>query len=137
MSIVIGINKLHSLSARGKFGRSGGFGLIRFGYNYFGFYSPHSGIYQRRKLKKSNGYVKTTFYRPTNPQTVKQQNWRAVCAYGWVRWSVLSTDQKKQYRLLGRKYKMSGPNLFFRNWLKSPTHGFGKIIFSYNRFGLQ
>mgnify|MGYP007099592342 CR=1 FL=1 len=44
------LGKLLSIEARGKFGYSGAFGRIAFGFNRFGFYNWYCGIYQKKNL---------------------------------------------------------------------------------------
>ena len=132
---VTGTSKLLSLDARGKFGRSGGFGRIAFGYTYLGFYSWYAGIYQKRYFYGEPYLSKSKFYRPINPQTLKQQNWRFVCSYGVYLWQNLDLELKNKYNERAKKKKMSGYNLFISEWLKTSTSGFGRILFGYNAFG--
>lgn len=132
-----GLEKLNSLDARGKFGFSGGFGRITFGYFRFGFYSKFSGIYSKKYYYGEPYISRMKFYRPTNPQTIKQQNWRAICAYAWVLWADVDSDQREQYRLQADKLGITGPNLFMSKWLKNRHGGFGNILFSYNYFGFS
>lgn len=133
--LVKGLDKLLSLDTRGTFARSGGFGKLQFSYNYFGFNTKWAGIYSGKKTKKGRGLSKMKFYRPSNPQTITQQNWRSVCAYAWVLWADFSDETKEQYKIKGKKLKMGGANYFMRTWLTYPTRGFGRIIFGYTRFG--
>lgn len=130
-----GFYKIMSVHVRGKFGRGGGFGRISLGYNFFGFYSIYSGIWQKKYHYGKPYQSKMRFYRPTNPRTVKQQNWRAVCAYGWVLYNSLTLEEKSVYAQKSKELAMSGGNLFMSDWLKSPTSGFGRIFCGYNRFG--
>lgn len=132
---VTGTSKLLSIDARGKFGRSGGFGRIAFGYNFFGFYSWYAGIYQKRYFYGEPYLSKSKFYRPTNPKTLVQMNWRYTYSWGIYLWQNLDLKTKKSYNKRALKKKMSGYNLFISEWLKYPTCGFGKIIFSHNAFG--
>ena len=132
-----GLLKMYSLDARGKFGRGGGFGRISFGYNYFGFYSIFSGIYQKKYYYGEPYISKSKFYRPTNPQTLKQQNWRYVNAYGVYLWQNFDSETKIFWNENGRIKKMSGYNAWLSYWLKNPTFGFGLILFGRNIFGYR
>ncbi len=129
-------DKMAGFDIRGSFGYSGAFGRIAFGFNRFGFYDWRAGIYQRKYYFGKPYISKMKFYRPTNPRTVAQQNWRAICAYAWVLWALLNDAARNRLRSRAAKINMSGSNLFMREWLRTPSCGFGKTIFSYNAFGL-
>lgn len=116
--IVSEMQKLNSLDARGTFGYSGGFGLIKFSYNRFGFYSQYSGIYSRKKLVKGWGLSRMTFYRSSNPQTTLQQAWRTVFANGKSAYDLLTAPQKARLRKQAINYRMTGYNLFMSRWLQ-------------------
>ncbi len=131
------LDKLLSLDARGAFGFSGGFGKIRFGYTKLGYYTKYAGIYSKQHNKKPFAISLKQFYRPSNPKTVKQMNWRYTLAYFWEVWYTLTPTEKESWRLKGMKKKMTGANAFMSQQLKNPTGGFGKILFSYNRFGFR
>lgn len=135
MAEVKGLEKALSLNLRGKLGRAGGFGRVTFGYNSFGFYSPYFGIFQKHYYYGRGYTSRMRFYRPTNPQTVPQQNWRATAAYAWVLWAALTDDQKYDWRQRAQALGITGANLFMSHWLKNPPAGFGSISFGYNRFG--
>lgn len=119
MTIITGMDKLMSLDARGLFGYSNGYGLIRFGYNKRGLRTDTAGIYQRKRLANGWGISRMKIYRPTNPQTTTQQNWRAVFAEGWTHYNALTSEQKVLLSKEARNYRMSGANLFMRRWLHS------------------
>lgn len=110
--------RLMSLDARGKFGYSGGFGAIRYGYACFGFFSEYAGIYQKKWGSKSLTIARQRFYGPTNPRTVAQQAWRAVFAAGWGEYRALTDAEKVRLSKLARSYQLSGPQLFMRYWLR-------------------
>jgi len=111
--------KLYSLDVRGEIGYSGGFGLIAFGWNRFGFYNVMCGIYAKFRTLKGPKLVRKVFYRPTNPQTVPQQAWRSIFADGKVAWDSLTLDQKKLYNKKAQSRRMTGYNLFMSQWLQS------------------
>ncbi len=106
------------IDIRGKLGRGGGFGRVTFGYNFFGFYSMYSGIYQKKYYFGTPYISKMKFYRPTNPRTESQQAWRAIFADGKSAWSSLDPETKEQYRLKGQRRKMTGMNFFLSKYLK-------------------
>lgn len=113
------IDAAASLNIRGELSFSCGFGAIRFAFNRFGLFNPYAGIYQRKKTLKGWRLSKMAFYRVSNPRTSEQQSWRAIFSAGWVAYAALTSDQKKLYTLQARRYRMSGPNLFMREWLRS------------------
>lgn len=120
---------------RGKVGRGGGFGRLCFGYNTFGLYSIYFGIFSKKYYFGKPYISKMKFYRPTNPQTIRQQNWRVIHAYGTFLWQNKDTEQQEPYKLRAYRLKMTGYNLWLSRWLKQPTGGFGQIMFGYNGFG--
>lgn len=113
------MGKLLSLDARGKFGYSGGFGRIAFGYNRFGFYNWFCGIYQKKYFFGRPFISRMKFYRPTNPRTELQQNWRAVCALAVSGWQGLDENTKQMWNKRAKGYHMSGYNLFTKEYLNA------------------
>ena len=113
------IGKAISVEARGKFGYSGAFGRIAFGYNRFGFYSWWCGIYQKKYIWGKPYFSKMKFYRPTNPQTLTQQAWRENIKTGVLAWRDLPSLDKIDFNNRAVPLKMSGYNLFLREWLYS------------------
>ncbi|MES2382888.1 MAG: hypothetical protein V4538_17705 [Bacteroidota bacterium] len=112
------LGKLRSLDARGKFGRSGGFGRIAFGWNWFGFYNWFCGIYSKKYYFGKPYISRMKFYRPTNPQTPTQQAWRATFADAMTAWGALSAPQKEPYIKRAKKLQMTGANLFLKQYLR-------------------
>lgn len=119
MAIVNGLEKLNSLEARGKFAYSGGLGRIRLGYTRLGFYNEMHGVYQRKVTLQGKKTSRMRYYRPTNPQTVPQQAWRANMATMWGVYNTLTSDEKLQLSREARRYRLSGPQLFASRYLKS------------------
>lgn len=113
------LGKLYSLDARGKFGYSGGFGRIAFGYTRLGFYNWFCGIYQKKYFYGKPFISRSKFYRPTNPQTELQQAWRGVVASGWDEWNTFTAEKKEEYKKIGDSRRITGPNAFMSEWLNS------------------
>jgi len=103
----------------GAFGRSNGFGRIRFGFAFFGLFSELPGIYQRQLSGGKKQVFKRNFHSPTNPQTPAQQARRSVFASGVVAWQSLTSEQKSVYNKKAKKFRFEGFNLFMREWLNS------------------
>ena len=78
-----------------------------------------SGVYQRRR---NGGRVVTALIRhmiPKNPRTEGQQANRQKIADGVEAWQNLTSEQKEVYNVRTIGKKMSGYNLFLREYLKS------------------
>lgn len=123
-------DKLLSLDARGKFGMNCEFGLIMPGGSLFGdepplipsFYGapiPTSGVFQHRHKGSKIGVFLLRHFIPKNPRTEEQQANRQKYADGIVSWQGLTTEQKQVYNKRSQGKKMSGYNLFLREYLKS------------------
>jgi hypothetical protein len=113
------MGKLYSLDARGKFGFSGGLGRMALGYNRVGFYNWFCGIYAKHYYYGKPYISRMKFYRPANPQTEAQQAWRAVYADSINSWRALSDNEKKRYNTRAFGQRMSGYNLFQKEYLNS------------------
>lgn len=116
---VEGLDKLNSLDARGRFGYGGGFGRLSFGFNRFGFYSKFCGIYQKKYYYGVPYISKMKMYRPTNPRTAPQQNWRAVFNAGVNAWFALDAESKDIWRRRAKNLHMTGFNKFMSEYLQS------------------
>ncbi len=117
MVLVSGLEKNMSLDTRGRLGFTSGCGLARCGYSRCGASKRFGGIYSRKKTKRGHGISRMRYYMPTNPQTEMQQNWRAVFTAGVGAWRLLTDGERIEYNKIGRKYRMTGYNLFLRRYL--------------------
>lgn len=125
-----GVGEMFALSMRGQVGRSGGFGFISFGKNWFGTEVFNLGIY-RKATKGYNQYtgpptpgqqsyyVMCRTYTPTNPQTIEQQANRQKIADAVSAWQGLTTEQKANYNRNGTRFNRRGYNVFIQEYLKS------------------
>lgn len=96
----------------------------RFGTGYYGTYlfGEQTGFPNRAKnAKRRSGlrHISMKFYRPTNPQTIPQQNWRSTFADGVAGWQSLTTMQKGEYNERAKLLHFTGYHLFLREWLNS------------------
>jgi hypothetical protein len=123
-------DKLLSLDARGKFGVGCEIGVIMPGGFYYGdepplipsLYGapiPTSGVFQHRHKGASVGLFLLRHFIPKNPRTEEQQANRQKYADGIVAWQALTTIQKEVYNKRSQGKKMTGFNLFLREYLKS------------------
>jgi len=117
--VVSGMEQGMSLQLRGQLGFNSGCGMARCGYSRCGASKIFGGIYQRTKTLEGWRIVRKRYHRPTNPQTVPQQAWRAVFAAGVSGYQALTSDQKKALNIEARKYRQSGLTLFLRRYLQS------------------
>ena len=88
------------------------------------------GIYQRRwngynnhsakpKNQRKMYYMRMKYYRPTNPQTSKQQANRAKIARAVSAWHSLSASDRETWRELAKKNNRRGYNYFISEYLKN------------------
>ena len=113
------MGKLLSLDARGKFGYSGGFGRIAFGYTRLGWYSWYCGIYSKHYYYGKPFISRMKFYLPKNNQMEQQQLWRGVLASAVLAWKALDSETKISWNKRVQGRCMSGYNLFISEYLKS------------------
>lgn len=107
-----------SLDVRGRYGYTAGCGFARAGYSRCGASKELGGIYQRKKTLQGKKLSRMRYYRPTNPQTTAQQNWRSVFADGKTAYDALDDGQRMVLSKEARHYRMTGYNLFMRRWLQ-------------------
>jgi hypothetical protein len=119
MTIVYFPDGLLSLTPRGKIGYGRGYGFSTYGYMKYGASFNRSGIYQRKKTLAGWRDSQMRIYAPSNPQTITQQAWRGVFAEGWTAYALLTSEEKLLLSRKARLLRMSGPNLFMREWLKA------------------
>ena len=111
------MGKLYSMDGRGKFGYSGGFGRIAFGYTRLGFYNWFCGIYQKKYYYGKPYIARQRFAWGSNPQTERQQSWRVVVKNGVIAWRALDAPTKKKWNKLASGRRMSGYNAFLSDYL--------------------
>ena len=111
------MGKLLSLDARGRFGYSGGFGRVAFGYTRLGFYNWYCGIYQKRYYYGEPYISKSKFYSSTGGNTERQQYMRGLITTGWAEWATFDAETKLAWRQRGAKRHITGPNCFMSEWL--------------------
>ena len=112
-------DRVYALETRGQFGYSCGFGAIKYGFSLFGFFSLLAGVYSLKHTNLGAKISRMAFYRPANPQTTAQQAWRAVFADGHMQWGTLTTDEKRAYNERATRSRMTGFNLFMREYLSA------------------
>jgi len=108
-----------SFDARGTFGFSAGLGFARCGYSRCASSKDYGGIYASKRTKQGIQVSRMVYYRTSNPQTTRQQTWRAVFRTGFGVWRGLTTSQKALLSKQARNLRMTGFNLFMRRYLSS------------------
>jgi hypothetical protein len=81
--------------------------------------NPRAGIYQIKHTFEGPRISHEKLYRPTNPQTATQQNWRGIFTSGVQAWQGLTSDDKGLYNQRAKRQRLSGFNLFMREWLNA------------------
>ena len=108
-----------SIDASGAFGKGGGLGLMTLGFNYLGYYTKYAGIYVHYKNPGFRYLLRKKHYRPTNPHTIPQENWRDVFRAGRALWATLTPEDHLYWHKRGQNERMSGLNLFMRYYLNN------------------
>lgn len=96
------------------------------------------GIYQRRwngynnkiakpKNQRKMFYIREKYYRPTNPQTSKQQAQRAKMARANEAWRSLAESERQIWRDRAKKLNRRGQPLFISEYLNSEKDRNGKF----------
>lgn len=114
-----GLEALASLTARGRFGSTAAVGFGRCGDARCGSSKLYGGVYQRRRTREGVKISRSRAYQPTDPQTSGQLARRAVFADAISTWGGLTSDTKALYDKRARVLKLSGYNLFIREYLRS------------------
>ena len=117
MAIITPTTHCIAITTQGKIGKPYEYGLKRYGQFKYGWNHPKWGIYQIRTRGPKKRHVKMIHYRPTNPQTVPQQANRQIFADGIIAWQGLTDSAKSVYNNRAKKRRMSGYNLFLREYM--------------------
>ena len=104
---------------RQKLGRTCEYGCRFYGAFFYGEVHDFYGIYQIRKGVNGQIIVKEKFYISINPQTEAQQANRQKYADSVLAWQNLTDEQKLVYNNKAKGRKLSGYNLFQKQYLLS------------------
>jgi hypothetical protein len=130
MTKVIGIRMPYGRGLRKKLGNpqaavSGGYyGEAMFGDGGYGSTNPNPdawfyGIYQMRRCQEGYIPVQMKFYKPYNPQTEAQDAQRMKLRQAVLAWQLLTDEQKQVYNENAVKYRITGYNLFCKEYMLS------------------
>lgn len=141
MPEIVGIEKLFCAIPRKRFGLFNQYGMSQmafsvygdediyfmrneYGRNVFGreFYADVillSGIYQTYNVDGKTRYYREKYYIPKNPAHFPQYSSRSNMAAAVALYKALTPEQKAVYYEAAKGKKLSGYNLFLREYLKS------------------
>ena len=119
MAVIYPTTHFIALEVRGKIGKPYKYGLKRYGDWLYGQNQPKWGIYQIRNKYGKRCHVQEKHYRPTNRQTEIQQAHRQVYTDGYTAWRALTEEQKDVYNNKAKQKRMSGYNIFMREYMLS------------------
>ncbi len=95
------------------------YGISSFGEINFGDHLIMSGIFFRNNATGKVKYFRRDYYIPSSPQSVPQQSNRAKMTAGVLAWQALTTEQQSVYNKSAIGKRMSGYNLFLKQYLLS------------------
>lgn len=130
MPEIKGIDKLLSFSPSKRCGKHREYGRGMFAFSLFGEEDEFiessggkkiytTGIFRRDNVTGEVKYYREPYYTPKNPRTVSQQNNRQKMTDGVAAWQALTDDQKSQYNKNAIGKRLSGYNLFLKEYLLS------------------
>jgi len=141
MPEVQGIEKLFSAAPKKRFGNFNQFGTSQFGHSAFGeediyFYFTEygntrfgideyanifllSGIYRSDNVTGKTRHYREPYYITKNPRYENQQANRQKMADGVLAWQALTPAEKMVYNVKAVRKRMSGYNLFLKEYLLS------------------
>lgn len=119
MAVIKGIKQGVGVKIRKKMTASSGYGGRNYGGFHYGAGAKTQGIYRVRHRWGKTVQEKLPLYWPTNPQTGPQQANRQKYADSVVAWQALTPEQQAVYNKNAIGKRMSGYNLFQREYLLS------------------
>lgn len=130
MPEIKGIEKLFSLLAKKKFGGFSQYGTSQYGWSHYGDDDVYilkgtpqeillSGIFRTDQVTGETKNYREPFYITRNSRYVPQQAWRQKFADGMAAWKALTPEEKLVYYERAKKLRITGHNLFMREYLKS------------------
>lgn len=131
MTIISPTEGCRSVVQRGKVGDFARYGKVYYGHAKYGLSFEEAGIYQMRTIKMGEPSVGTKyhykkrpirmkFYQPTGEPSAEQTTLRNKFGDAIVAWQALTAEQKMVYHTRAVGLRMSGYNLFLREYMLSP-----------------
>ena len=130
MPEVEGIEKLFSDIPKKRFGKFNQLGMIHLGFSDLGdddiYFAPPgrdpillSGIYRTDNVTGEMKYYRQPYRIVKNPRSYEQQANRQKYADSVAAWKALTNDEKNQYNIRAKGKRMSGYNLFQKEYMLS------------------
>jgi hypothetical protein len=119
MQLISAADRFRAMNIHGQAGFTAAAGFARCGHSRCGASATFGGVYTRVRTLHGWDTARRRYYRPTNPQTIPQQNWRGIFRAGVAAYHALSDAERMVYFKKSRKRGMTGYNLFLANWLQS------------------
>lgn len=107
------------LAVRGKVGAPSAYGTAGYGIFKYGAGAKFMGIYKIVVINGKQTQIREDYYVPTNPQTESQQANRQKLTNGVTAWQALTSSAKSVYNERAKYKKLSGYNLFLKEYLLS------------------
>lgn len=117
MGVVTGMQKANSLYLTGALGPYRRWRAGEITWEQAQAENKFAGIYQRVRTLKGPAICKRRFFKPANPQSMGQTFRRTIFSAGVILWQGLTPEGKATYNERAKRLKMSGWNLFMREWL--------------------
>lgn len=95
------------------------YGSASFGETSFGFHLVFTGIFRRNNTTGKVKYYREPYYTPKNPRSIPQQANRTKIASAVSAWQALTPSEKMLYNNKAFGKRMSGYNLFLKEYLLS------------------
>lgn len=118
MAIIKAFNGMLSLTASGKLGSGGAYGINSYGWSQYGASYPAYRVY---RTYSRGGKVKTSLimykYNDTSIDPSVRLCW-PVLRQAVLNWQGFTEAQKKVYNKKARGLHMSGYNLYIKNYIK-------------------
>jgi len=95
------------------------FGTTTFGVEKYANIILLSGVYRTDNVTGRTKFYREPYYITKNPRTEPQQTWRGVFANAVAAWQALTPEEKNEYNVKAKGKRMSGYNLFLKEYLLS------------------
>lgn len=109
--------KPYSHQVRRSFGFNAHLGNNRIGKFALGLENPEAGVYRVDNLGGHQKTIRNPFYMQWKPRTANQNTTAQKFANGMTAWKGLTEEEKEVYNERAKKYRITGANLFMREYM--------------------
>lgn len=106
-------------TVRRRIGQQGQYGALLYGQAEYGHGDPRHGVYQMRRGKERQIVVQEKFYEPSDQSQPNKVARQVIFDAAVAAWQGLTAEQKLPYDVRATRLKMSGYNLFLKEYLLS------------------